>query len=161
MENFRFKLLFSSGVIGIISIFTPVMFHVSPNFVYHFWSWGFMLFFGLNSNEIGTSYNAEAAFLIPGIIFSIFMLMSSVLILYATLKGRKLQKISVKYYIIAGIMMILSPLFLMITWQTVHVLVLNYQTFWGGNTFWPSISLFLQFLAGVLALLGSIKMRGK
>ena len=85
MAEFQFKLLFSSGVIGIISIFTPVIFHVSPNFIYQFWLWGFTLFFGLNSNEIGTTYNTEAEFLIPGFIFLIQILMSSLLILFTTL----------------------------------------------------------------------------
>jgi len=159
MVRIQSKLLFSSGVIGIISIFTPVIFHISPNFFYHFWLWGSTLFFGLNSNEIGTGYNTEAAYLIPGIFCLILILMSSILILITTLKSKKMQKLKVKYYTIGGIVMILSPILLTIAWQIIHVLALGYQTFWGGDIFWPNISIFLQFLAGALALLGSIKMR--
>jgi hypothetical protein len=31
-------ILLSSGIIGLISVFTPVIFHVSPNYLYQFWS---------------------------------------------------------------------------------------------------------------------------
>jgi len=89
IAELKFKISISSGVIGIISVFTPVVFHLSPNYFYQFWLWGFILFFSLNSNEIGNTYNTDVEFLIPGFIFLILIVISSVLILVVTLKGKQ------------------------------------------------------------------------
>lgn len=161
MVDFHFKLLFSSGVIGIISIFTPVIFHIGANFIYQFWLWGSVMYFGLNSNEIGIVYDTEIEFLIPGVIFFIIMLVISVLILFTIRKGNRMIEKLAKFYFIGGIVMIISPLFLMITWQIIYILVRDYPTFWGTNYYWPSIAIFLQFLAGILAVLASLKIRDK
>jgi len=159
MKEFQFKISFFSGVLGIISVFTPVIFHVNPNEVYHFWLWGFTLFLGLNSNEIGSYYHTETDILIPGYISIILILISSVLILYVTLKGKRTQQFIAKYCIIGGIMMIASSLFLIISWQIISVIVMGYPTFWGENNFRPNIAIFLQFIAGTLVLVSTILSR--
>ena len=161
MTEFPSKISFTSGVIGIISIFTPIIFHLSPNSVYNFWSWGFILFFSLNSNEIGTTYNTEVEFLIPGFLSLILIVISSVLILVITLKRKKSQIVNVKYHLIGGIVMIASPLVLMAAWQIIYIIVRDYPTFWGVNYYWPSVAIFLQLIAGTLALLSNMKMRVK
>ena len=161
MVEFHFKLLFISGVIGIVSIFTPVIFHIGANFIYQFWLWGSVMHFGLNSNEIGIVYDTEIEFLIPGVISLILMMTASILILFTSLKPKKRLEIWVKYYIIGGIVMIISPLFLIISWQIIYTLARDYPTFWGVNYYWPSISIFLQSIAGILALIMSIKIRIK
>lgn len=159
MVEFHYKLLFSSGVIGIISIFTPVIFHISTYSVYQFWVWGFAISFGINSIEIGITYNSAADFLIPGFVFLIPVILSSLLILNTSLKARRMEEKLVRLYILGGILMLISPLLLMITWQIIYVFMMDYPTFWGENYFWPSIAIFLQLIAGILATFASIKIR--
>ncbi len=161
MVEFYYKISFSSGVIGIISLFTPVIFHISPNYIYHFWFWGFTLFFGLTSNEIGFTYDSELEFLIPGIISSIFILISSVLILFTSIKVKREQQLKVKYYYIGGIFMIITPLFLIIGWQIFYIIIRSYPTFWGTNYYWPSFAIILQFIAGTLSIISIMKLRVK
>ncbi|MFX1569392.1 MAG: hypothetical protein ACFFCV_13605 [Promethearchaeota archaeon] len=161
MVEFHFKLLFFSGIIGIISIFTPVIFHISANFIYQFWLWGSVMYFGLNSNEIGIVYDTEIEFLIPAVIILILIMATSVLFLFTSLKPKKRLEIWARYYMIGGIVMIISPLFLIISWQIIYTLVRDYPTFWGVNYYWPSIAIFLQLIAGILALVLSLKIRIK
>ena len=161
MVEFHYKLLFSSGVIGIISIFTPVLFHIAPHSVYQFWVWGFIINFGINSSEIGFTYNSEAEFLIPGLLFLIPVVLSSLLFLNTSLKAKRTLKKFVKLYIIGGILMLISPLLLMITWQILYLLAMDFPTFWGEDYYWPSIAIFLQLIAGIIATLASIIIRIK
>lgn len=88
MKSVYNKISLSSGIIGIISLFTPVIFHISPNYMYNFWFWGLTLFFGLNSSEIGFTFDLELEFLIPGIISSIFIFVSCFLIFFTLLKEK-------------------------------------------------------------------------
>lgn len=161
MIGIQNKIPIAATVVSIISVFTPVIFHISPNYVYHFWLWGFTLFFGLNSSEIGITYNPDVEFLIPGIFSSILMLVSSIFFLLSLLKEERGQQIKLKYYYLGSIIMIATPLFLIIGWQIIYVVVRGYPTFWGGNTYWPNLSLFLQFIAGILYLVSIKKTRTK
>lgn len=156
MKDFKFKILFLSGVLGIISVFIPATFHVNPNYVYHFWLWGLAVFFGLNSSEIGSYYVTEAGILIPSWISIILILIGSVLILYITLKDKRTQKLNVKFYVIGGIMMITSPLFFIISNQIISIFVVAHPTFGSGDSFWPNIAIFFQFIAGALVLISTI-----
>ncbi len=141
---------------GIISIFTPATFHVNPNYVYHFWLWGLAVFFGLNSSEIGSYYVTEAGILIPGWISIILILIGSVLILYVTLKGKKTEQLKLKFCVIGGIMMITSPLFFIISNQIISIFVIAHPTFGSGDSFWPNITIFFQFIAGTIVLISTI-----
>jgi len=161
MEPFYPKILISSGIIGIISVFTPVIFHISPNYFYHFWLWGLTLFIGLTSNEIGVTYNPDIEFLIPGIISSILFLISSIFIILSSIKEKRGQQIKTKYHYTVSIIMISIPLFLIIGWQIIYVFVRGYPTFWGSNIYWPNFSIFLQFIAGILYLFSIKKIRTK
>ncbi len=138
-----------------------MIFHISPNYFYHFWLWGFTLFFGLNSSEIGITYNTDVEFLIPGIFSSILILVSSIFFILSLLKGERGQQIKLKYYYLGSIIMIVTPLFLIIGWQIIYVVVRGYSTFWGGNNYWPNFSIFLQFIAGILYLVSIKKTKTK
>jgi hypothetical protein len=151
----------SSGIIGIISVFTPIIFHISPNYFYHFWLWGLTLFLGLNSNEIGVSYNPDVVFVIPGIISSILFLICSIFIIYSSKKEKRGQQIKAKYHYTGIIIMIGTPLFLSIGWQIIYVVVIGYPTFWGSNIYWPNFAIFLQFITGILYLFSIKKIRTK
>ncbi|MFX0023772.1 MAG: hypothetical protein ACFE9S_15705 [Candidatus Hermodarchaeota archaeon] len=161
MGGIQKKIPITAAVISIISVFTPVIFHISPNYFYHFWLWGLTLFFGLTSNEIGVTYNLDVGFLIPGIISSIVFLISSIIVIFSLIKEKRGQQIKLKYYYTGTIIMIVTPLFLIIGWQIFYVVVIGYSTFWGGNTYWPNFSLFLQFIAGMLYLVSIKKTRTK
>jgi len=160
-------ILLSSSVIGIISVFTPVIFHVSPNYLYQFWSWGFTLFFGLNSSEIGVSYNTEVEFLIPALISMFLILLSSSLILRSSIKGLRKDEFNTKISLIGGIMMIATPLLLIVIWHFIYTIGRGYPIFWGSfgteNYYWPSFSFLLQFLAGGFTLISilMIKLKNK
>ena len=163
--RFQKIILLSSGVIGLISVFTPVIFHVSPNYLYQFWSWSFTLFFGLSSTEIGVSYNTEIEFLIPAIISMFLILLSSGLILKSSLKGLREDELNIKSSIIGGIMMIATPLLLMVIWHFIYTIGRGYPIFWGSygneNYYLPSFSFLLQLLAGCFALLSSLMIKSK
>ncbi|MBY8987972.1 MAG: hypothetical protein KGD61_05920 [Candidatus Lokiarchaeota archaeon] len=158
-------ILLLSGVIGLISVFTPVIFHVSPNYLYQFWSWGLTLFFGLSSTEVGVTYNTEVEFLIPAISSMFLILLSSSLILKSSIKGLREDEFNIKFSLIGGVMMITIPLLLMIIWHFIYTIGRGYPIFWGSfggeNYFWPSFSFLLQFLAGSFTILSSLMIKTK
>lgn len=158
-------LLLVSAVLGIISAFTPVIFHVSPNYLNQFWSWGFILYFGLSSSEVGVSYIPEAEFLLPALFSMILILIFSIFILIFTLKGLKEKELNIKFPIIAGIIMIATPLLLMLSWHFLYTIGRGYPIFWGSyggyNYYLPSFSFLLQFLAGGFGLLSSLVIKVK
>lgn len=146
----RKKILLLSVILSLISIFTPIIFHVSFYSVYQFWSWGLIVSFGLNSSEIVITYNNEATFLIPALSAMGLIILGCGLILYG------LKKDNSKHAIIGSSIMIGTPLTLSLLWQLIHVLLVGYPTFWGSsggyNYFLPSFSMFFQLIAGVIAL---------
>ena len=158
-------ILLSSGVLGLISVFTPVIFHVSPNYLYQFWSWGFTLFFGLSSTEIGVSYNSEIEFLIPAIISMFLILLSSCLILISSIKGFSENEFNIGTSLIGGIMMVATPLLLMVIWHFVYTIGRGYPIFWGSfgieNYYLPSFSFLFQFLAGGFTLISILLIKVK
>ena len=158
-------ILLSSPVIGFISVITPVIYHISPNYLYQFWSFGFTLTFGLSSSEVGTSYNTEVEFLIPALSSMILILLSSSLILKSSLKGLREDEFNSKISIIGGILMIGTPILLMIIWQIFYTLGRGYPTFWGSsggdNYYMPSFSIYLQLLAGGFTILSSLMIKAK
>ena len=103
MKRIQKIILLLSAVMGLLSVFTPVIFHVSPNYLYQFWSWGFTLFFGLSSSEVGVTYNTEAEFLIPALFSIILILFASSMVLIITLKRLREDELNVKIPIIGGI----------------------------------------------------------
>ena len=153
-------ILLSSAVIGFISVITPVIYHVSPNYLYQFWAFGFTLTFGLSWSEVGTSYNTEVEFLIPALSSMILILLSSSLILKSSLKGLREDEFNSKISIIGGILMIATPILLIVIWHFIYTLGRGYPTFWGSyggeNYYMPSFSIYIQLLAGILALLSSL-----
>ena len=168
-NNMRIQkiILLSSAVIGFISVFTPVIFHVSPNYLYQFWSWGFTLFFGLSSSEVGVTNNTEVEFLIPAIFSMFLILLSSSLILKSSIQGMREDEFKIKIPIIGGSMMIATPLLLLVIWHFIYTIGRGYTIFWGSfgteNYYWPSFSFLLQFIAGGFILLSilMIKMKNK
>ena len=160
-------ILLSSGVLGLISVFTPVIFHVSPNYLYQFWSWGFTLFFGLNSTEVGVSNNTEVEFLIPALFSMFLILLSTSLILKSSIKGLREDEFNIRTSFIGGIMMIATPLLLLVIWHFIYTIGRGYPIFWGSygteNYYWPSFSFLLQFLAGAFTLISilMIKLKNK
>lgn len=144
------KILILAVILSLISIFTPVIFHVSFYCVYQFWSWGLIVSFGLNSSEIVITYNDEAIFLIPALSAMSLIILGCGLILYG------LKKDNSKHAFIGSCIMIGTPLLLSLLWQLIHVLIVGYPTFWGSsggyNYFLPSFSMFFQLIAGVIAL---------
>jgi len=165
MKRIQRIILLSSAIIGLISVFTPVIFHVSPNYLYQFWSWGFTLTIGLSSGEIGVTYNTELEFLIPALFSMILILLSSGLILKSSLKGLREDEFNIKSSIIGGIMMIATPLLLMVIWHFIYTIGRGYPIFWGSlgneNYYWPSFSLLLQLLAGGFTLLSSLMIKAQ
>ena len=149
-----------SGVVGLISVFLPVVFHVSPNYLYQFWSWGYTLFFGLNSSEVGASNNTELEFLIPALISMFLILASSSMVLISSIKGLRVDEINTKISLVGGIMTVATPLLLMISWHFIYTIGKGYPIFWGSygteNYYLPSFSFLLQFLAGGFTLLSSL-----
>ena len=143
----RKKILLLSVILSLISLFTPVVFHVSFDSIYQFWSWGLTIYFGLTSSEIGITYNDETAFLIPALSAGVLIVLGCGLIIYGLKK-----EISI-HAIIGASIMIGTPL---IFWQVIHVLGVGYPTFWGSsgdyNYFLPSFSMYFQFIAGAIAL---------
>ena len=123
-------ILLSSAIMGLISVFSPVIFHVSPNNLYQFWSWGFTLTIGLSSGEVGVTYNTELEFLIPALFSMILILLSSGLILKSSLKGLREDEFNIKSSIIGGIIMIATPLLLMVIWHFIYTLGRGYPIFW-------------------------------
>jgi len=158
-------ILLSSAVIGFISVFTPMIFHVSPNYLYQFWSWGFTLFFGLSSSEIGFTYNTEVEFLIPALFSMFLILLSSSLILISSIKGLRKDEFNIKISLIGGIMMIATPLLLIAIWHFIYTLGRGYPIFWGSygneNYYLPSFSFLLQFLAGGFTLISILMIKAK
>jgi len=158
-------ILLSSGVIGLISVFTPVIFHVSSNYLYQFWSWGFTLFFGLSSSEVGFTYNTEVEFLIPALFSMFLILISSSLILKSSIKGFREDEINIKYAMVGGIMLIATPLFLIVLWHFIYTIARGYPIFWGSigieNYYWPSFSFLLQLLAGGFTILSNLMIKAK
>jgi len=156
MKKIQKAILLSSAIIGIISVFTPVVFHISTNYLYQFWSWGTSLFFGLSSTEIGSTQNTELEFLIPALSSVVLILLSSGLILKSSLKGSREGEFNSKITFIGGIIMLTIPILLMIIWQLIYTLIRGYPTYWGSdgiyNYFMPSFSIYLQLLAGLLAI---------
>ena len=146
----RKKILLLSVVLSLISIFAPVIYHVSPNSIYQFWSWGLTISFGLTSSEISIAYNNEMEFLVPALIAMGLIILGCGLIIYG------LKKDNSKHAIIGSIIMIGTPLLLSLLWQLIHILIVGYPTFWGSsggyNYFLPSFSMFFQLIAGVIAL---------
>ena len=153
-------LLISAACIGFISVLTPVIFHVSPNYLYQFWSFGFTLSWGLRSSELVVSYNLEIEFLIPALSSVLLILLSSCLILKSSLKISSSDEFNRKNAIMGGILMISTPILLMVIWHLIYTLGRGYPIFWGSsggyNYYWPSFSIYLQFIAGVLALILSL-----
>ena len=145
----RKKILLISVILSLLSLFTPIIFHVSTYSVYQFWSWGFALSFRMDSGEIGITYNNETTFLIPALSAVVLTILGCGLILYG------LKKDNSKHAIIGSSIMIGTPLLLSLLWQLIHVLIVGYPTFWGSsggyNYFLPSFSMFFQLLAGVIA----------
>ena len=154
----RKKILLLSMILSLISIFTPIIFHVSFYSVYQFWSWGLIVSYGLNSSEIVITYNDDATFLIPALAAMILIILGCGLILYG------LKKDNSKHVIIGSSVIIGTPLLLSLLWQLIHTLIMGFPTFWGSsggyNYYFPSFSMFFQLIAGVIALL-SIKMKHK
>ena len=165
MKRIQKIILLSSAIIGLISVFTPVIFHVSPNYLYQFWSWGFTLFFGLSSTEIGVSYNTEIEFLIPAIISMFLILLSSSLILISSIKGFKENEFNIRTSLIGGIMMVATPLLLMVIWHFIYTLGRGYPIFWGSfgneNYYLPSFSFLFQFLAGGFTFISILMIKVK
>ena len=149
-----------SGVVGLISVFLPVIFHVSPNYLYQFWSWGYTLFIGLNSSEVGASNNTELEFLIPALISMFLVLCGASLVLISSIKGLREDEYNSKISLLGGIMMVATPLLLMISWHFIYTIGKGYPIFWGSygteNYYLPSFSFLLQFLAGGFTLLSSL-----
>ena len=145
------RLILISSILGIGSIFFPFVFHVSPNAIYQFWAWGTTISFGLTSSEINISYNSELAFLIPALVAVSLLIFGSLLNLNGLRKGRS------KYIITGSIILIATPLVLSLLWQLIHILILDYPTFWGSaegyNYFLPSFSLYFQLISGIIALI--------
>ena len=158
-------ILLSSGVLGLISVFTPVIFHVSPNYLYQFWSWGFTLFFGLNSSEVGVTNNTEIEFLTPALFSMFLIIIGSSLILTSSIKGFREKEFNIRTSLIGGIMMIATPLVLMIIWHFIYTIGRGYPIFWGSfgteNYYWPSFSFLLQFLAGGCTLISILMIKVK
>ena len=158
-------ILLTSAVIGLISVFTPVIFHVSPNYIYQFLSWVFTLFFGLSSSEVGVTYNTDVEFLIPALFSMILILLSSGLILRSSPKELRGDEFNIKISIIGGIIMIATPLLLMVIWHLIYTIGRGYPTFWGSygneNYYWPSFSFLLQLLAGGFTLISSLIIKAK
>ena len=146
----RKKILLFSMILSLISLFTPVVFHVSFNSIYQFWSWGLTISFGLTSSEIGITYNNEMEFLVPALSALGLIVLGCGFIIYG------LKKNTSKLAIIGSSIMIGTPLLLSLLWQLIHVLIVGYPTFWGSsggyNYFLPSFSMFFQLIAGVIAL---------
>lgn len=163
--RFQKACLVLSAVLGITSVFTPIIYHISPNYLYQFWSWGFTLYFGLSSSEIGVSYNSEVEFLLPALFSIILILICSIFLLIFILKGFREKELKIRLPTIAGIIMIATPAILMISWHLLYTIGRGYPVFWGSyggyNYYLPSYSFVFQFSAGGLALLSSliIKMR--
>ena len=152
----RKKIILLSVILSLISIFRPIIFHISPYSIYQFWAWGLVLSFGLNSSEIGILYNNELEFLVPALFAACLIILGSALTLYG------LRKDNSKYVIIGNSIIIGTPILLALVWQLIYVLVVGYPTYWGSsggyNYFLPSFSMFIQFIAGVIAVL-SIKIK--
>ena len=154
------NILILSAILGLISAFTPVISHISPNYLIQFWSWGFNLFFGLSSSEVGFSYYTELELLIPALFSIILILLCSIFILIFTLKRFREKELNVRFPLISGIILITTPLLLMVSWHFIYTLSKGYPIFWGSyggyNYYLPSFSLILQLLAGGFALLSSL-----
>lgn len=61
--------------------------------------------------------------------------------------------------------MLATPILLMIIWQLVQIIIVGYPTFWGSigghNFFMPSFSIYIQFIAGIMAVTSIIFMKVK
>ncbi|QEE15773.1 hypothetical protein DSAG12_01600 [Promethearchaeum syntrophicum] len=158
-------ILLSAAVIGFLSVFTPVIYHVSPNYLYQFWLWGFTLTFGLSSSEVDITFNTEVEFLIPALSSMIIILLSSGLILRASIKVVQEDEFNSKISFIGGILMIITPILLAVMWQIIYTLGRGYPTYWGSfggeNYFMPSFSMYLQVIAGGLTILASLMLKTK
>ena len=156
MQRIQKLIFLSSAVIGFISILTPVVFHIGTESVYQFWLWGTSLSFNLSSGVVGSNQATELEFLIPALSSMVLILISSSLILKSSLKGLWDDEFNSKISTIGGILMLATPILLIIIWQLVHVVFSDYPTFWGSsggyNYFMPSFSIYLQFLAGFIAI---------
>ena len=165
MNNFNKILLLTSAVICYISIFTPVVFHISTESVYQFWLWGTSLSFNLSTGEINSTQNTQLEFLIPALASMVFIIISSSLIIKTTLKGFRDDNFNSKMTILGGSLMLVTPILLMIIWQLVHTLIAGYPNFWGStggyNYFMPSFSIYMQFIAGIMVVISIIFMKVK
>ncbi|MFW9936585.1 MAG: hypothetical protein ACFFD5_02995 [Candidatus Thorarchaeota archaeon] len=160
MMSIKKKILSLSIILSIVSIFTPTIFHIGSglSFIYYFWSWGLIVFFGLNTSESGVYYNDELEFLIPAFLAIMLIIIGSLLILNGLRKNKS------KNALIGSIITIIVPLLLSGVWQLIYTLAKGYPTFWGSyggyNYYLPSFSIFLQFTAGLIALI-SLKVNVK
>lgn len=157
--------LLISAFLGLISAFLPIIFHISPNYLIQFWPWGFNLFFGLSSSEVGVSSFTELELLIPALFSTILILLCSIFMLVFTLKKFREKELNVRFPLISGIILITTPLILMVSWHFIYTLIRGYPIFWGSfggdNYYLPSFSLILQLLAGGFALLSSLIIKVK
>ncbi|UYP46826.1 hypothetical protein NEF87_003111 [Candidatus Lokiarchaeum ossiferum] len=156
------KILLSlTGCIGFISVLTPVMFHVSPNYLYHFWAFGLVFGSALRSDEVVVYSNFQTEFLIPALFAVIVILVGCGLIFKSTFKISSRNDFNGKLAIIGGILMISTPVLLLAIWYLLHILDRGYSIFWGPSDFTPSFSIYIQFFAGMSALILSLFMKKK
>ncbi len=152
--------LVSTACIGFLSVLTPVIYHISPNYLYQFWPFGFTLSFGLSTSEVVVSYNSEVEFLIPALSSILVIAFSSGLILKSSLKKTSENEFKRKIALIGGILLIITSIFIMVIWHLIYTLGRGYPVFWGSsggdNYYTPSFGIYLQFVAGGVAVIVSV-----
>ena len=156
-------ILVSAACIGLLSVLMPVIYHISPNYLYQFWALGFTLSFGLSSSEVVVSFNSEAEFLIPALFAILLILVSAGLILKSSLKMSSWDEFKRKMALTGGILMCATPILLMVIWHLIYTLGRGYPVFWGSsggdNYYLPSFAIYLQFLAGGVAVIVSLMIK--
>lgn len=162
-KNFKILkiILTLTACIGFISILTPVMSHKSPNFLYHFWSFGFAFGSALRSSEITVYFISDITFLIPALSSDIIIVLSSSLILKSLFKSSSNDEFKRKIAILGAILMISTPIILMIILHLIYTIGVNYPEFWALSTYMPSFSIYLRFIAGIIALTISLVIKKK
>lgn len=134
----------SGGILSLLSVFSPASyFMVGPIFI-HIWMWG------LAVNNAGIGFSGQIEVLVSGIVFTLFILICSILIIVITIQikkeTRKVDEFK-NFWISSGLIVILSSIAWIIMIESV---ALSPPVWWGF--FSLGFAVIGPFIAGALLI---------
>ena len=142
----------SGGILSLLSVFSPASYLIVGPLFTHFWMWGLTVG-GIGFTVTGISFSLQIEVLVSGLLFTLFILICSILTIILAMKikkgTRKVDELE-NFWISSGLIVILSSIAWIIMIESVAIAPYHPPEWWGYYSL--GFAVIGPFIAGALLI---------